>query len=151
MSRGSQTRSPTRRLSMLYITALSTIALLAVLGQVVIQSALQQQARDARVINIAGRQRMLSQRLSKAALALEVFSDMQERQQNADELRAVLGLWQRSHEGLQHGDAAQGLSGNNSEIVKRLFAKIEPEYESMVQASKALLAIAEPVGSHPGA
>ncbi len=149
MRPGVQTRPPTRRLSMLYIAALSTVALLTVLGQVVIQSALQQQSSDALVINIAGRQRMLSQRLSKAALALEVFPDV--RQQNADELRGVIVLWQRSQEGLQHGDTALGLPGNNSEIVKRLFANIEPEYESMLRASKALLAIAKPEGPHPGA
>ncbi len=125
MRPGVQTRPPTRRLSMLYIAALSTVALLTVLGQVVIQSALQQQSSDALVINIAGRQRMLSQRLSKAALALEVFPDV--RQQNADELRGVIVLWQRSQEGLQHGDTALGLPGNNSETVKRLFANIEPE------------------------
>src|SRR5436190_8381588 len=123
MRREPRTRSPTRRLSRLYITALGTVALLAVLGQVVIQSALQQQSRDALVINIAGRQRMLSQRLTKAALALDVFPDMQERQQNADELRGVVVLWQRSQQGLQHGNVVLGLSGNNSEIVKRLFAK----------------------------
>jgi nitrate/nitrite-specific signal transduction histidine kinase len=133
------TGTQTRRLSMLYITALSTVALLAILGQVVIQSALQQQSSDALVINIAGRQRMLSQRLSKAALALEVFAEA--RQQNADELRAVLVLWQSSQEGLQHGDAKLGLPGNNSQSVKRLFAQIKPEYASMLRASYTLLAL----------
>src|ERR1019366_9436203 len=136
------TGTQTRRLSMLYITALSTVALLAILGQIVIQSALQQQSSDALVINIAGRQRMLSQRLSKAALALEVFADA--RQQNADELRAVVVLWQSSQEGLQHGDAKLGLPGNNSQSVKRLFAQIEPEYTSMLRASYALLALVKP-------
>src|SRR6266516_4126703 len=111
MRPGVQTRPPTRRLSMLYISTLSLVALLTVLGQVVIQSALQQQSSDALVINSAGRQRMLSQRLSKAALALEVFPDA--RQQNADELRGVIVLWQGSQEGLQHGDTALGLPGNN--------------------------------------
>jgi nitrate/nitrite-specific signal transduction histidine kinase len=132
----------TRRLSMLYITALSTVALLAILGQIVIQTALQQQSSDALVINIAGRQRMLSQRLSKAALALDVFAD--ERQQNADELRYVVVLWQSSQEGLQLGDAKLGLPGHNSQSVKRLFAQIEPEYESMLRASYALLALIKP-------
>ncbi len=136
------TGTQTRRLSMLYITALSTVALLAVLGQIVIQSALQQQSSDALVINIAGRQRMLSQRLSKAALALEVFADA--RQQNADELRNVVVLWQSSQKGLQHGDAKLGLPGNNSQRVKQLFAQIEPEYASMLRASYALLALVEP-------
>ena len=37
----------------------------------VLQVTLQQQSSDALVINIAGRQRMLSQRLSKAALRLK--------------------------------------------------------------------------------
>ena len=111
---------------MLYITALSTIALLAVFGKVMIQAALQQQSGDALVINIAGRQRMLSQRLTKAALALAVFTDTQDRQQNANELQAVAVLWQHSQQGLQHGDAALGLPGHNSLAVQHLFAKLNP-------------------------
>jgi nitrate/nitrite-specific signal transduction histidine kinase len=125
-----------------YIIALSTVALLALLGQVVIQATLQQQSSDALVINIAGRQRMLSQRMSKAALALEVFPDSQARLQNALELRDVAILWQQSQEGLQRGNPTLGLPGNNSSIVKQLFAQIEPEYTTMVRASRALLALA---------
>lgn len=134
--------SPTRHLTARYIIALSTVALLALLGQVVIQLTLQQQSSDALVINIAGRQRMLSQRLSKAALALEVFPDARARQQNADELRTVVTLWQRCQEGLQRGDSALGLPGNNSAAVRRLFAAIEPEYRTMLQASSHLLSLA---------
>ncbi len=138
----SKTVSPTRRLTMRYIIALSTVALLALLGQIVIQTALQQQSSDALVINVAGRQRMLSQRLSKAALALGFFPGAQERLQNADELRYVVGLWQRSQEGLRRGDAIPGLPGNNSAPVRQLFAAIEPEYRVMLQASWNLLALA---------
>lgn len=137
-----KTVSPTRRLTTRYIIALSTVALLALLGQIVIQAMLHQQSSDALVINIAGRQRMLSQRLSKAALALEVFPDAQSRLQNADELRDVTVLWQHSQEGLQHGDSALGLPGNNSPTVQRLFTAIEPEYSTMLQASHRLLALA---------
>jgi nitrate/nitrite-specific signal transduction histidine kinase len=146
MNRWSQIQHPTRRLTTLYITALSTVALLTVLGQVVIQSALQQQSSDALVINIAGRQRMLSQRLSKAALALAVFPDAQSRQQNANELQAVVALWQHSQQGLQHGDVTLGLPGHNSQAVQRLFASIEPEYKSMLEASNALLILVRPGG-----
>ncbi len=134
--------SPTRRLTARYIIALSMVALLALLGQIVIQATLQQQSSDALVINIAGRQRMLSQRLSKDALALEVFPDAQARLQNADELRDVVNLWQHSQEGLQHGDAVLGLPGKNSPSVQRLFAAIEPEYRTMLQASQELLSLA---------
>jgi hypothetical protein len=138
----SRSVSPTRRLTTRYILALSTIALLALLGQIVIQSTLQQQSSDALVINIAGRQRMLSQRLSKAALALEVFPGASARLQNARELREVTQLWQRSQEGLQHGDAALGLPGKNSPVVQQLFASIDPAYRIMVQASGELLRLA---------
>lgn len=148
MSPEIRTQPPTHRLSMLYIIALSTVALLAVLGQIVIQSALQQQSSDALVINVAGRQRMLSQRLSKAALTLVVFSDMQDRQQNSNELRAVVTLWKRSQEGLQRGDVVLGLPGNNSPMIQHLFAEIEPEYQSMLRASNTLLSLVDPPGTH---
>ena len=119
--------------------ALSTVALLAIIGQIVIQSALQQQSSDALVINVAGRQRMLSQRLSKAALALDVFTDTASRKQNIEELRSVVTLWQHSQEGLQHGDATLGLPGHNSEPVRHLFALIDPNYKAMLRAADSLI------------
>ena len=53
------------RFTKLYILALSAVALLSVAGQFLVQMALNEQAIDSRVINIAGRQRMLSQRICK--------------------------------------------------------------------------------------
>jgi len=144
-----KTRSPTRHLTRLYITALSTVALLALIGQIVIQSALQQQSSDALVINIAGRQRMLSQRLSKAALALAVFTTTTSRQQNINELNSVNTLWQRSQDGLQYGDTVLGLPGNNSQPVKHLFSLIEPNYQAMLQAAHRLIALTTPHLSAP--
>ena len=55
--------SATRRLTIFYICALCSVALLSILGQVIIQMSIQQQNSDALVINIAGRQRMLSQEI----------------------------------------------------------------------------------------
>jgi nitrate/nitrite-specific signal transduction histidine kinase len=151
MNRWSQGQRQIRRLTLLYITALSTVALLSIIGQIVIQSALQQQSSDALVINLAGRQRMLSQRLSKAALALEVFPDTQERRQNASELQAAVVLWQRSQQGLQYGDAALGLPGRNSRAIKQLFGKIEPEYRAMLQASNTLHSLIRNEGAQASA
>lgn len=61
-------RGPTR-LTRLYIAALSAIAILSFAGQLVIQNFLYRQRSDSTVVNVAGRQRMLSQKLTKAALA----------------------------------------------------------------------------------
>ena len=132
--------SPTRRLTMLYICALSSVAIISIIGQVIIQFSLAQQGSDAGVINIAGRQRMLSQRLSKAALVLEITTNPIERATHTQELQQVVALWESSQQGLRQGDASQDLPGNNSPQVTSLFARINPSFEAMLAAAKGLLA-----------
>ena len=136
-------QSPTRRLTILYICALSTVALLAILGQIVIQTAIQQQGSDALVINIAGRQRMLSQKISKAALIIEYTTDSAVRKAHTEELRQAVALWESSQQGLQQGNAQQGLPGNNSDAVKNLFSVIEPNYQAMLSAASGLLSVVD--------
>ncbi len=140
-----------RRLSRLYITALSAIALLAILGQLLIQFSLFQQSSDAGVINIAGRQRMLSQKLTKGALALLATSDLTARRDHVEEVRTTLTLWVRSHTGLQHGDAQLGLSGNNSDAVTKLFVVIQPNFQAMVDAAQQFLATVDQDQAKPAA
>ncbi len=143
--------NPAARLTKLYILALSLIACLAILSQVVIQRALVSQESDAPVINIAGRQRMLSQKLAKTALAVDEMLDHcddPERRQfvrcdefeaRIDDLREVLDVWIRSHDGLQHGDAELDLPGTNSPEVTALFEKIEPLYQAMREGAESFL------------
>ncbi len=137
--------APTHSFSRLYISALATIAVLALLGQIVIQTSLQQQSSDANVINIAGRQRMLSQKISKAALVLlsPVTATQQDQTLHINELRTALKLWQRSHLGLQHGDAGIGLPGDESTQVQNLFAKIEPNFQNMSAAASQVLLLTD--------
>ena len=49
--------------------------MLAIGGQVLVQLSPARQHSDAHLVNIAGRQRMLSQKLTKSALALLVAQD----------------------------------------------------------------------------
>jgi signal transduction histidine kinase len=124
-----------------YLIALTAIALLAICGQVLVQFALVQQSGDARVINIAGRQRMLSQKLSKASLAIEVATTATERVRRTKELETVIGLWSTSHEGLQQGSEKLSLSGNNSPEIRDLFGKIQPLFETMLSAARCVISI----------
>jgi nitrate/nitrite-specific signal transduction histidine kinase len=140
--------SPTRRLTIFYICALCSVALLAILGQVIIQMSIQQQTSDAFVINIAGRQRMLSQKISKDALILETVTDPTMRTVRTQELQQAVALWEQSQQGLQNGDVKQGLPSTTSHAVKQLFNAIEPNYEAMLSASKNLLAT---LNQHPEA
>ena len=63
------------KLSRLYIIALSTIAFSVIISQVLVRNHLDKQQSDSTVINIAGRQRMLSQKLTKEIVSLSVSSD----------------------------------------------------------------------------
>jgi nitrate/nitrite-specific signal transduction histidine kinase len=132
--------SPTRRLTIFYICALCSVALLAILGQVIIQMSIQQQTNDAFIINIAGRQRMLSQKISKDALILETVTDPTMRTVRIQELQQAVALWEQSQQGLQNGDVKQGLPSTTSTSIKQLFNAIEPNYEAVLSASKSLLA-----------
>jgi len=131
--------SPVRKLTLLYVTAFSSIAAMAIVGQILIQSMLAQQKHDAYVVNIAGRQRMLSQKLSKSALALASPSDPLNRDVRRRELTDVVKLWERSHLGLQLGDEQLQLPGENSAGVRHMFAKIEAPHREMLAAAKGLL------------
>lgn len=124
-----------QRLTILYIVALSTVALLTIGAQVLVQWQLESSQTDSRVINIAGRQRMLSQRLAKSSLQLEADSgesDPAVRQEMAE----ALTEWQSNHNGLQHGDRSNGLEGDLSPQLTELFAKVRPHYEAICLAAQ---------------
>ncbi|MGK7900083.1 MAG: response regulator [Hormoscilla sp.] len=133
------TQRDTRRLTIIYIAALGAIALLLISGQIFIFQAMDYSSSDARAINIAGRQRMLSQKLSKAALVLSNSTTRGERQQRRSELAQVVQLWSSSHQGLLQGDALVGLPGTNSAEVMRMFAEIEPHYQTMLGAANQII------------
>ena len=97
-----------RSLTARYVLALSLIALLAVSAQVLVQHTLQRQATDSREVNLAGRQRMLSQRIAKHALAAQAAADPAPA---LARLRADVDEWAAVHRGLLGGDAGRGLPG----------------------------------------
>jgi signal transduction histidine kinase/CheY-like chemotaxis protein len=140
LSQSPRPQAGARRLTFLYIVALSAVALLSLAGQAVVQLYLDRQMSDSAVINIAGRQRMLSQRIAKAAIAAGDVSDKVQQAARRYELAETLDLWERSHRGLQSGDAQLGLPGVNSPEVKQMFAALEPSFHGMLAPAKRLCA-----------
>ncbi len=133
--------NPALPLDRRYWCALALIAALIVFHQLLLQPALSRLTSDAPVINVAGRQRMLSQKLAKAALAFEAALDDQEQQARRQELRGILQEWTQAHRGLQVGDPEQHLPGKNSEEVTAAFADLEPHFTAIVGAAEDLLSI----------
>lgn len=128
-----------KRLGLFYLIALGCIALSIIISQFLIQSFISRQQDDSRIVNVAGRQRMLSQRISKIALQLS-SPDPQNIDGKIAELAEALALWKKSHHALQRGDADLKLEGVNSDTVRLMYRKIEPHYRAMVVNAEKLLA-----------
>lgn len=125
-----------------YGLALSLIALLVLVSQVLMQSLIAGQQDDSRVVNIAGRQRMLSQKITKLSYHIASATSPQAAVLFRQELSEALGLWQRSHSGLLWGDAASGLPGHNSAAVERLLREIQPQHDAIAAAALSILSSA---------
>ncbi|MGJ5643372.1 type IV pili methyl-accepting chemotaxis transducer N-terminal domain-containing protein [Formosa sp. S-31] len=129
------------RLRRLYIIALSAIAFSIIVSQFIIRNFLKDQQDDSTVINVAGRQRMLSQKLSKEVLLLTNTSIVSERKALKDTLKSTLQLWQTSHKALLEGDASLNLSGRNSSAVLLKFSDLEQPYTVISEAAKSLIGV----------
>ncbi|MBI4984418.1 MAG: type IV pili methyl-accepting chemotaxis transducer N-terminal domain-containing protein [Rhodocyclales bacterium] len=123
-----------------YIVALSLIALLTITAQALMQVLISDQEYDSRVVNIAGRQRMLSQKITKLSYYVSNAASAASAARLREELMEALGLWERSHVGLLRGDKAMGLPGTNSAQVVALFERIQPHYEAIVAAAGTIVA-----------
>ena len=137
------------RLSRLYIIALSTIALSVIISQILIRKHLSDQESDSSVINVAGRQRMLSQKLTKEILSLSAANNLENRVVLKDKLKETLSLWETSHNALQKGDSSLGLPGNNSPVISKMFSDINDVFEVIQNASHAIIKTVEKAPSTP--
>ena len=124
-----------RRFTARYVFALSLIALLAVSAQALVQHTLQRQASDSREVNLAGRQRMLSQRIAKQALASQAATDP---------APALVGLrddvdeWTSVHRGLLRGDAERGLPGIADPEIRMSLDSLSGTVATVAQAARQL-------------
>ncbi|MBF0247912.1 MAG: type IV pili methyl-accepting chemotaxis transducer N-terminal domain-containing protein [Alphaproteobacteria bacterium] len=94
-------------MSLRYLLVLSTLSVLSIGAYVILDRVVADNGDSAARINIAGRQRMLSQRIP--LLAQEVAHNAVLRSARLEELHAAIDLMERSHAGLTHGDDRMGL------------------------------------------
>lgn len=118
-----------------HVLALGIIVLMLVLSHGIVQYAMRSNEDDARVINLAGRQRMLSQRISKAILGLYYRTDEKDFLRYHNELDIAVMQFKESHNGLINGDEKLGLPGKNSAQIVKMYRKIEPRFNAVVGAA----------------
>lgn len=124
-----------------YIFFIGSVVLTIIVSQAIVQYALQRQNEDAQLINEAGRQRMLSQRISK--LILYMNDDLIEtdtiRVARLDTLTRLINTWQTMHDRL----ILQNQQHDRSKAIESLLNENTPHVTSIVSAARS-------IQRHPG-
>ncbi|MEO1592248.1 MAG: ATP-binding protein [Cyanobacteria bacterium J06632_22] len=106
---------------------------------------LKTQAINAAIVNISGRQRMLSQRASMLSLMLANTQDTSERIRLRNALAEVSLTMEKAHHGLIYGDADLNLPGNPSVMVKEMYfeapLQVDQQVKHYLAAIRSLLCL----------
>jgi two-component system, LuxR family, sensor kinase FixL len=146
---GNQTVSDNliRRLSVRYFAFLAAVATLVMVDQALIQPLLVRMNSFAPAINLAGRQRMLSQKLTKAALAMKLSVDTAQGRHFQAELKAALSEWTIAHSALRGGSEGSALPNLDSPEFRQTWAELQPHFEAMFAAGNLLADDRDPTAS----
>ncbi|HVT28801.1 MAG TPA: ATP-binding protein [Lacipirellulaceae bacterium] len=128
-----------RRLSTRYRLVLLTVVVLVVADQALIQPLLLRMNGYAPAINMAGRQRMLSQKLAKAALGLQTAADEPHRSAFRAELQDSLSEWSAAHESLQRGASDRRIALVSSPAISKAWSELEPHFTALRRAAETLV------------
>ncbi|MBX7116957.1 MAG: diguanylate cyclase [Myxococcaceae bacterium] len=120
-----------------YVLALALVAAVAVASQVLLQRWLRTSEEDSRVVNLAGRQRMLSERIIKQTLLLATTGSAETRSRLAQGLQKSIDTWVNHQHALKARDGTFDLRGQNSAEVQRLYEEISPHFDAVVALSQA--------------
>lgn len=129
-----------------YAIALFLIAALTIVGQGILQTIINARQADASVIELAGQQRALSQKIAEVSLQIA--------QQNRDadlspeklELAEMLDAWRHSHHRLASVTAAVSMSSQQSGAQSKL-DRIQTHFDAIDELATQLAGV--PVGHSP--
>jgi PAS domain S-box-containing protein len=134
--------SVARALTWRYVIALSLVATLSTAAWVSLHLVIAEQKSTAAVVNVSGRQRMLSQRTALFSNLL-ANSPKAERAPIRGKLREAINLMERSHHGLTRGDPDMGLPDTMSPAVHAMYFDgpdaLDAQVETYIASVNALL------------
>jgi PAS domain S-box-containing protein len=121
-----------KNLRRLYLFALLTIAITVILSQLLVQYNLNSQLSDSRIINISGKQRMLSQKLTKEILILNYVTDTSNNDKKIKQISETLALWKFNQNALENGNDSLNFPKEKSKELSKLFKNAKPNFESII-------------------
>ncbi|MFI0491605.1 ATP-binding protein [Flavobacterium sp.] len=128
-----------KNLRRLYLFALLTIAITVILSQLLLQYNLYSQLSDSRIINISGKQRMLSQKLTKEILILNYVIDSTKTNQEISRIKETIALWKFNQNALENGNDSLGFPKEKSKELSELFKNAKPNFESIISDASLFL------------
>lgn len=127
------------KIKKMYLFAIITIAITVIMSQLLVQYYITKQIDDSKIINISGRQRMLSQKIVKELLILK--SNPQNFKVK-NQFKNTVSIWEQNQNLLQFGDKQTGFSTAHSITINKLFSDINPYFKIISKESNSFL-------SHP--
>ena len=120
-----------------YVSAFLLIFVFTILAQAIIQVFLFNQESKSHVINLAGRQRMLSQRIAKSALLLYFSSE------DADKIKELLSKdlhdIETAHKNLKMGNAKEGVEAPFTASIKADYIELDQYVADIVKTAQCFL------------
>ena len=131
--------STARKLTKLYVFALTLVAILTITGQILIQNSINKQLSDSHIINLAGKQRYMSQQISKVVLLIYADVPHIHSENKIDHLERLLINWKKNHQGLQYGNNEFNLNFKNSDKIKSMFLSLDIYFYKIYSAANTII------------
>lgn len=122
----------------LYLVAIFLIALTIILAQILIQTHLNSQLNDSKIVNIAGRQRMLSQKLNKETLMLEAVDSDHNFEELLRTFEMDLEIFSKTHDDLQNKVIELGAVDGQDSHISSLFDDITQDQKELIRILKGV-------------
>jgi nitrate/nitrite-specific signal transduction histidine kinase len=143
----SRANFPYHRATAVYVLALALIGAAVLIGYVFVSGLNQRTADDAALVNGAGRQRMLAQRIARLSLALQAASP-ESKADRVGELRETLLRWRTGHEVFVRGEAARIAPLRFPASAER-YAALESAFLAIETATERLLSSVRDPSTQP--
>lgn len=131
---------PIKRLKAAYRFALFSIALLSTLSCIYLVNETKNQEKNSHIINVSGRQRMLSQNITKNLVLLADTVSLETRAVILKQLFTNYRAWLNGHRALRYGDEAMQIPPLHlSKNIRIYFSALEPYRLHLAHACRAML------------
>ena len=136
--------SSTSRLRLSYIVALGIIAALLLATEIYTRFTISNNNHSGELINVAGRQRMFSQKISRDGLLLAnllVDEKITDAKLLGKKLNPLFKNWKKYHNQLLSRSNKSELPGTNSQQIQNLYTLLQPNVEVFSQSTERVLTV----------